>query len=216
MREPFIEAESSSRLGRSRAAQVARWFGLERSRPLRLLAPVGLELPGAGQILLISGASGAGKSTLLRKLAARLPRRRRIDLQRLRLPRGPLCGCLRGLELRPTLEALSRVGLAEAAVFVRPARQLSVGQQWRLRLALALHRAGAMAGGVCLLADEFAAVLDDLSAAVAARALRRAVSTQPRLCAIVASARDDLETALCPDVVVRCDFGQWTVHRGGR
>jgi ABC-type ATPase with predicted acetyltransferase domain len=62
-----------------------------------------------------------------------------------------------------------------------------------------------------LVADEFAAVLDRVTAMVVARALRRAIDASAGLCAVVASSHDDLEAALLPDVVVRCDFSRWSV-----
>src|SRR5207248_9473630 len=105
---------------------------------------------------------------------------------------------------------LARVGLSEAWTYLRTPSELSEGQRWRFKLALALHRAGAMivsqesartsllaAGGSprgdaeptgapahgydwrevresspILACDEFAAVLDRVTAMVVARCLR--------------------------------------------
>jgi ABC-type ATPase with predicted acetyltransferase domain len=68
---------------------------------------------------------------------------------------------------------------------------------------------------VVLAADEFAAPLDRITALVVARALRKAVSARPDLCAIVATTREDLATALNPDLIVHCDFGVFEVQERG-
>jgi hypothetical protein len=69
-----------------------------------------------------------------------------------------------------------------------------------------------------IVADEFAAVLDRVTAMVVARALRRAIDAANRsnraLGAIVATSHDDLSVALKPDTIVHCDFASTTVSRG--
>src|SRR5204863_8195276 len=70
-----------------------------------------------------------------------------------------------------------------------------------------------LAERVILLIDEFAALLDRVTAAIVARCLRRAVSSTPRLCAIVATSHHDLTAALMPDVIVNCDFRRIEVYR---
>ena len=76
-----------------------------------------------------------------------------------------------------------------------------------MRLAIAMHRAGGAEGPI-LACDEFAAVLDRITAKVMAHALRRAIDSSLPIAAVVASSHDDLIEALAPDVVVRCDFGR--------
>jgi ABC-type ATPase with predicted acetyltransferase domain len=63
--------------------------------------------------------------------------------------------------------------------------------------------------------DEFAAVLDRVSAAIVARALRRAIDATPGLSAVVATSHDDLGLALRPDTLIRCDFGRRLVEKTG-
>jgi ABC-type ATPase with predicted acetyltransferase domain len=120
--------------------------------------------------------------------------------------------------LEEGLRMLSRVGLGEAHSYLLRPSQLSDGQRWRLRLAMAVYRAGRAtegknAGAVCIVADEFGAILDRVTALVVARALRRAVDENEGVCAIVASCREDLGEALRPNRVVRCDFGRCEVGR---
>jgi ABC-type ATPase with predicted acetyltransferase domain len=65
-----------------------------------------------------------------------------------------------------------------------------------------------------LVCDEFAALLDRVTACIVARCLRRAIDrSNGRACAIVATSHDDLVRALLPDIVVNCDFFQVTVEK---
>jgi len=195
-------------------------------------------LPRAGQIVFLTGPSGAGKSSMLRALRGLRSRARWRDLNAIALPDTPLVDCFDGAPLDQTLALLSQVGLAEAWSYLRTPGELSEGQRWRLKLALSMHHsigapasAGTEIPGTCrlkaarrlgsgnrviLLADEFAALLDRITAAIVARCLRRAISTTPTLCAIVATSHHDLTAALQPDVIVNCDFRRIEVHRRGR
>lgn len=196
----------------SHVETIERWFGVSsRSGRRRANGVRHARLPKAGEILLITGPSGAGKSCLLRRIRRRYPRDWWIDLNRLSVPDAPTVDCFGEQELAQTLAELARVGLADAGAWLTRPKRLSAGQRWRLRLALALHRAAALrfdAAGTpaALVADEFGALLDRVTAAVIARAVRRAVSAAPNLCAILATSHDDLRRALRPDVVVECDF----------
>lgn len=195
----------------SRCATVARWFGISE-RPLAHVRFCGeLVMPGAREILLIAGASGAGKSSLLRQYRKRLCGNF-VDLDRVRLPGCAMVDAFPALSLNETLQLLSRVGLAEAHSYLLPPAKLSAGQRWRLRLAMGIYelRRTRMSA---LLADEFAAVLDRVTAAVIARLLRKWVSSEGNCRAIVATSHDDLMGALRPDWVVRCDFGEVKVER---
>jgi hypothetical protein len=55
--------------------------------------------------------------------------------------------------------------------------------------------------------DEFAALLDRVTARIVARALRRAIDASRACSAILVTSHEDLSKALRPDVLVRCDFG---------
>jgi ABC-type ATPase with predicted acetyltransferase domain len=202
-----------------RTRRVARWFGLRWDAPkdeeddgvvrslLQQAAPL------AGQITLICGPSGSGKSSLLRQIRAPLPARgahRFIDLNELTIPDAPLVDCFdREFPLKRVLSMLGQVGLAEAWTYLRTPAELSDGQRWRFRLALAIsqarHRDSRQPILVC---DEFAALLDRVTACAVSRALRRAISRDARTSAIVATSHDDLIRALAPDRIVRCDFGK--------
>ena len=202
----------------SRVEVVERWFGISASREMEKRGRVEAGLcvmPVAGEIVMITGASGSGKSTLLREYRRRIMVERRIELDRMRLPRRAIVDLFEELPLEGTLRLLSRVGLAEAHSYVLPPGKLSDGQRWRLRLAMAFYE-GARGKGLgvsermCILADEFGGLLDGVTAAVVAHALRKMIDESEGLCAIVASSREELAAALRPDRVVRCDFGRTT------
>jgi ABC-type ATPase with predicted acetyltransferase domain len=237
----LIVSNGTIRIRSARAAQVATWFGLAR-RPKQTDAksasdpaavpsipaiPVTLQ---PGTITLITGPSGAGKSTLLRAVRERHADRRWIDLAHLDAPDVPLVDCFGDdLPLRDALALLARVGLGEAWTYLRTPAELSEGQRWRFRLALAIHAArkpadraarsakppatstraeGGGADAPIIACDEFAAVLDRVTAIAVAHRLRREIDATPNACAVVATSHEDLEPALAAETVVRCDFGK--------
>ncbi|HEY1628301.1 MAG TPA: hypothetical protein VGF52_00495 [Tepidisphaeraceae bacterium] len=195
---------------------IAKWFALvfptkqeshcNRINPNQFASL----LPAPGQIILITGPSGAGKSSLLRILRKKSDDC--LDLPRLRLPDRPLVDCFGQVPLEQVLVILSRVGLAEAWSYLRTPSELSDGQRWRFRLAMALCKARNRSNPI-LIADEFCALLDRVTAAVVARSLRRAISIDGNLRAILATSHDDLLGALQPDLHIRCDFGRVRLHR---
>ena len=160
-------------------------------------------LPPPGAITLVTGPSGAGKSSLLRALRGAVDAHW-IDIDRLEPDDVPLVDCFDETPLAGALALLSRVGLCEAWTYLRTPGELSEGQRWRLKLALALHGSRRERGHAILCADEFAAILDRVTAMVVARALRKSIRAP--LSALIATSHDDLVDALQPDLVVTCDF----------
>ena len=198
----------------ARAQTVASWFDITLDAPLEPPLPdTPIPLPEPGQILLFTGPSGAGKSTTLRHLRSGACDRPWRDVVGRPWGDGLVIDQF-GDDVESALRTLGQFGLGEAHTYLCPPGLLSDGQQWRLRLARAVHDAGDAPG--ILVADEFAAILDRVTALVVARALRRAITATPSLAAVVATGHDDLEDALQPDIVVHCDFGKVVVSKAER
>ncbi len=201
--EPRLPLPTSPR-GHAAAMHFALRFDESPLRSRRAIAP-----PLPGEILFLSGASGSGKSSLLRLIVRRARRNSRVvNLRTLRLADAPVVDLFEG-PLEHAYRRLSRVGLAEVWTWLRRPCELSEGQRWRLRLALALDAAEKSSRPTLLVCDEFAAVLDRVTAKIVAASVRRAVdSLAGHLAAVLATSHDDLDHALDPDAHIDCDFGR--------
>ncbi len=191
---------------------VAARFGLGVGECVAAPAAVDVAAPGAGEIVLVTGASGSGKSTALRAMAARGRRTRAVvDVGAVRL-RGASCVAhFGGMSAGSAMRALGAAGLADARVFLRDPSRLSDGQRWRLRLAVALERGGA---GALVVADEWCSGLDLETARAVCRMVRRAVTARG-IGFAAGCAREDLGAALGADVRVRLGLsGGARVERG--
>ncbi len=186
-------------------------------------------LPLPGTITLVTGPSGGGKSQLLRAIRHRfLGRVQWVEPDNVELPDEAVIDCVCSqlqlggvgeaddIAVVRALELLARVGLAEAWTYLSRPNELSDGERWRLILALMIARASNAASNAAavIAMDEFAALLDRVTAIVVARSLRKLVRRSPTLAAIVVTSHDDLAQALQPDVTVVCDFGKTRIVRG--
>ena len=173
----------------------------------------------AGQVAVVVGPSGAGKSVLLRAVRRAVPDALWLDTRRLaRCPRPviealdwPVRSARRRAPpaegLKDRLALLSRCGLAEAAALLTPARRLSGGQLDRLALAAALWRARCGRRPRLILADEFAATLDTVSAEGLAGQLPR-LARDYGVAFLLATPRQELLPLLRPDLVVVKPWGE--------
>lgn len=103
--------------------------------------------------------------------------------------------------LDETLRLLSIAGLNDAFLFLRRPGELSDGQRYRLRLALALA-----AGADVILIDEFCSTLDRTTARIIAWQVRK-FAARTGTAFIVATAHDDLFEDLRPDIYIEKLFG---------
>lgn len=174
--------------------QIADLFGLP---PTELPHTIGENLAidlRPGDLALMTGPSGSGKSSLLRAIGLQVSA---VDAMSLALPDRPLVDALPG-DLSSRLDWLAAAGLADARLFLRRPAELSDGQRYRFRLALALSQTK---GFVML--DEFTALLDRPLAKVVAFNLRKMV-TRSKVGILAATTHDDIADDLNPDLHIVC------------
>lgn len=204
--------------------RIIQWFDIDHQpqTPCPKSPPLDF-LPH--RITFITGPSGAGKSRLLRQLVHHASRRHHtiLDLQQLQLPNRAVIDLMAYAHGGDTsdeqttltaLESLSRAGLGEVWTYLRTPKELSEGQRWRLKLAIAIETLTRPVNGLSsplLLADEFTSLLDRITAHILSRWLRKALITRP-IHAILATSHEDIALALQPDRIIRCDFGTITVE----
>jgi len=180
-----------------KVALVCRMFGLtaDRLTEQRFDHHCQLEI-NDGDIVYITGPSGAGKSVLLCELENYIPASDRVNLAEIELPSDKTlidcidADCLRGLRL------LSIAGLNDCFCILNQPSNLSDGQKYRFRLAMALA-----AEKKFVFADEFCSELDRITAAVISYRLHK-FAKRNGTTFILASSHDDILLDLEPDVLV--------------
>jgi len=180
-----------------RVAAVMQMFGLtaERLRERKFNCGCEIEI-GDGDIVYITGPSGCGKSVLLRELKKAVPAEERADLDEIELPGNKtLIDCVGG-DFLAGLRFLSIAGLNDVFCVLNQPANLSDGQKYRFRLAMALA-----AGKRFIFADEFCSNLDRISAAVISFNIHK-FAKKRGVTFVLASAHEDILADLEPDVVV--------------
>ena len=177
------------------AAVVMDHFGVGFEIGRKVIAD-NLELPiDAGDIVLFSGPSGSGKSSLMRAAASQLSGV--VNADALELGTAILADAL-PTSTAESLSFLAACGLGEAQLLLRTSSELSDGQRYRFRLALALSLKPQW-----IVADEFTAALDRPLAKVIAFNIRKLASRLGIGC-LFATTHEDIIDDLQPDVLVRC------------
>jgi ABC-type ATPase with predicted acetyltransferase domain len=180
-----------------KVASVCRMFGLSLNRVTeqRFTHSCRLEI-NPGDIIYLTGPSGAGKSVLLAELEKAVPAGEKVNLAEIVLPDDrTLIDCIEA-DLAEGLRFLSVAGLNDCFCILNQPANLSAGQQYRFRLAMALAT-----GRKYVFADEFCSELDNVTAAVISYRLRK-FAKRTGTTFILASSRDDILPDLAPDVLV--------------
>ena len=187
------------RTNSTRASRVMDHFGINFEQGQHVVAE-NLEVPiEPGCLTLFTGESGSGKSSLMKAAAERLREQGEsvlnvddLDLgDRLLVDRLPL-------KFEESLQWLSACGLGEAHLMLRTPRELSDGQRYRFRLAVALAEQPDW-----ILADEFTATLDRRLARVIAANLRK-ICSRVKTGFLLATTHEDVVADLNPDVHITC------------
>ena len=180
-----------------KVTSVCRMFGLSLGNltERRFTHTCRLEIKD-GDIVYFTGPSGAGKSVLLTELQKAIPSGERINLAEISLPAGKtLIDCIEA-DVLASLRFLSVAGLNDCFCILNQPANLSTGQQYRFRLAMALAT-----GKKFIFADEFCSELDSMTAAVISYRLHR-FAKRTGTTFILASSRQDILIDLAPDVLV--------------
>ena len=150
----------------------------------------------AGDIVYITGPSGSGKSVLLGELEKSVPASEKVNLSKIKLPADKcVIDCLEG-DLLKCLKLLSIAGLNDVFCILNQPANLSDGEKYRFRIAMAL------AGGKrFVFADEFCSELDRITAAAIAYNIQK-FAKRAGVIFILASSHEDTLVDLSPDVLV--------------
>lgn len=180
-------------------SQVMDSFGVDFETGQHVIAQE-FEIPvQQGQIVCFTGESGSGKSSLMRAAIRKLSGFLEID--QIDLGSSSLIDAL-ALPVQEGMQILSACGLSEAQLMLRSPAELSDGQRYRFRLALAISKKPTW-----IVADEFTATLDRTLAKVVAFNLRK-LCDRSGIGFLIATTHEDVVEDLSPDLHVQCALGQ--------
>jgi len=180
-----------------RAAQVCRMFGLTVDRLAERCVSHDCQVEiNDGDIVYITGPSGAGKSIILNELSKSVPAQDMVSLDQMELPAGrTLIDYIDG-DFVTSLRILSTAGLGDVFCILSQPANLSDGQKYRFRLAMALAM-----GKKFVFADEFCSNLDRITAAVISYNVHK-FAKRNGVTFILASSHEDILLDLAPDVLI--------------
>jgi ABC-type ATPase with predicted acetyltransferase domain len=184
-----------------KVASVCRMFGLTIDRITERKVNYSCKLQiSNGDIVFLSGPSGAGKSVLLKELEKSVPTPDRINLEEINLPDNKtLIDCI-DAGMLDSLKVLSLAGLNDCFCILNQPCNLSDGQKYRFRLAMALA-----AKKKFIFADEFCSELDRITAAVISYNIHKFAKRTGTIF-ILASSHDDILLDLSPDVLIAAEL----------
>lgn len=180
-----------------KVAAVVRMFGLtvERLKEGGITHHCTADIR-AGDIVFITGPSGSGKSVLLKELEKSVPATDKVNLDKITLPADKtLIDCTKG-DFLTGLKLLSTAGLNDIFCVLNSPANLSDGEKYRFRLAIALAKQKEF-----VFADEFCSNLDRITAAVISYNIKR-FAKQTGVTFILAASHEDILLDLEPDVLI--------------
>ena len=180
-----------------KAVAVMRMFGLTADRLTETGVTIDCNLEiNDGDIVYITGPSGAGKSILLKELEKSISALDKVNLNKIELPKGKrVIDCIEGDYLQ-VLKLLSIAGLNDVFCVLNQPTNLSDGQKYRFRLAMALA-----AEKKFIFADEFCSNLDRITAAVVAYNVHK-FAKRHGVTFVLAGSHEDILLDMAPDVLV--------------
>lgn len=187
------------------AIAVMRMFGLTKDSlyKTRFECKCDIEID-SGDIVYITGPSGSGKTVILKELEKGICQQKQINLSGITLPNNKaVIDCIE-VNLPTALKCFSTAGLADCPALLNTPANLSEGQQWRFKLALALA-----SNKPFIFADEFGSLLDRITAACVSHSIRK-FADRHKVTFILASAHQDILLDLSPDVIVTRNISNGT------
>ena len=181
---------------------VMRMFGVGIDRLKKeVVADDNLKINLAGgDVVFITGPSGAGKSVLMNAMSEKITNDEKVVLNDIELSsEKSVIDCIEG-DLLNSLRFLSAAGLNDVFCVLNQPCNLSEGQKWRFRLAMAFASKKKI-----IFADEFCSNLDRVTAATVAYNVSR-FAKRHNVIFIAASSSDDVVADLSPDVLVAKEF----------
>jgi ABC-type ATPase with predicted acetyltransferase domain len=180
---------------------VCRMFGLtiERLREQQKTLSCRLDII-PGDIVYITGPSGSGKSVLLQELENSINSKDRINIEQIDLPCDKtVIDCIDS-GLLASLQHLSTAGLSDCFCFLNQPANLSDGQKFRFRMAVAIAQKKKY-----IFADEFCSGLDRITACSISYKLRN-FAKKTGTTFILASSQSDILSDLAPDIIVTLEL----------
>ena len=176
---------------------ICRMFGLtiDRLREQQNIHSCKLDIK-PGDVIYITGPSGSGKSVLLRELENAILHQDRINISQIELPSDRTVIDCMNEDILGSLQLLSTAGLCDCFCILNQPANLSDGEKFRFRLAMALAQKKKY-----IFADEFSSELDRITACSISYKLRK-FARQNKTVFVLVSSHQDILMDLAPDILI--------------